>query len=82
MKKPSILQEDNGAWSMRRSLALLYALVSNLCLIFAALQGSMEGVWAGLAAIGAVLVLLGYTTIETIKSILCFMRKGGCGKEY
>jgi len=81
MKHPTILQEEDGAWSMRRTLALLYALSSNGCLWLAAIGGQMAGVWAGLAAMAAVLILTGYTTIESLKGLAAAIKGQGCGKE-
>jgi uncharacterized protein (DUF58 family) len=81
MKKPGIFQEQNGSWSMRRTLALLYALSSNACLWLAAASGQMAGVWAGTAAIAAVLVLTGYTTIEALKGLAAAIKGQECGKE-
>ncbi len=81
MKKPNIMQEEDGAWSMRRTLALFYALSSNGCLWLAALSGQMAGVWAGVAAIAAVLVLTGYTTIEALKGLAAAIKGQECGKE-
>lgn len=66
---------------MRRALALLYALCSVSCLLMSALNGMMAGVWAGLAAMLAVLVLLGYTTMETIKNIALALKDAQCGHE-
>ena len=81
MKKPGILNEENGSWSMRRTLALLYSICSVSCLWLSAMNGMMAGVWAGIAAILAVLVLLGYTTIESLKSIAMSIKQRECGKE-
>ena len=81
MKKPGILNEEDGSWSMRRTLALLYSICSVSCLWLSAMNGMMAGVWAGIAAILAVLVLLGYTTIESLKSIAMSIKERGCGKE-
>ncbi|OQB94653.1 MAG: hypothetical protein BWX81_02364 [Spirochaetes bacterium ADurb.Bin110] len=81
MKKPGILNEEDGSWSMRRTLALLYSICSVSCLWLSAMNGMMAGVWAGIAAILAVLVLLGYTTIESLKSIAMSIKEKGCGKE-
>lgn len=81
MKKPNIMQEQDGAWSMRRTLALVYALSSNGCLWLAAIGGQMAGVWAGLAAMAAVLVLTGYTTIEALQGLAASIKGTGCGKE-
>jgi hypothetical protein len=81
MKHPTIFQEQDGAFSMRRTLALLYALSSNGCLWLAALSGSMAGVWAGLAALAAVLILTGYTTIESLKGLAAAIKGNECGKE-
>lgn len=81
MKKPGILNEKDGAWSMRRTLALLYALCSLGCFMTAALNGMLAGVWAGAASMTAVLVLLGYTTIETIKDIASSLKDTPCGRE-
>ena len=46
-----------------------------------ALSGSMAGVWAGLSALAAVLVLTGYTTIEGLKSLASAIKGTECGKE-
>ena len=81
MKKPGILNEENGSWSMRRTLALLYSICSVSCLWLSAMNGMTAGVWAGIAAILAVLVLLGYTTIESLKSIAMSIKERECGKE-
>ncbi len=81
MKHPTILQEEDGAWSMRRTLALLYALSSNGCLWLAAIGGQMAGVWAGLAAMAAVLILTGYTTIEGLRRLAAALKGHQCGKE-
>jgi len=81
MKKPGILNEENGSWSMRRTLALLYSICSVSCLCLSAMNGMMAGVWAGIAAILAVLVLLGYTTMESLKSIAMSIKERECGKE-
>lgn len=66
---------------MRRTLALLYALCSLACFITAALNGMLAGVWAGVASMSAVLVLLGYTTLETIRDIARTMKDTQCGHE-
>jgi len=58
-EKPGILNEQDGSWSMRRTLALLYTMCSLHCLWIAAQNGMMAGVWAGIAAMAAVLVLTG-----------------------
>ena len=79
MRNPNILQEQDGTWSMRRTLALLYALSSNGCLWLAALSGQMAGVWAGLAAMAAVLILLGYTTIEGLRRLAAELKGSQCG---
>jgi uncharacterized protein (DUF58 family) len=81
MRKPNVLQEQDGAWSMRRTLALLYAISSNGCLWLAAASGQMAGVWAGIAAMAAVLVLTGYTTIEALKGLAAAIKGQECGKE-
>jgi len=81
MKKPGFLQEQDGAWSMRRGLALLYSLCSVGCLGAAALNGDMAGVWAGIAAMLGVLVLAGYTTLESIQGLVSCIKGRQCGKE-
>lgn len=81
MKKPGFLQEQDGAWSMRRGLALLYSLCSIGCFSAAALNGEMAGVWAGIAAMLGVLVLAGYTTLESVQGIIASVKGKGCGKE-
>lgn len=81
MKKPGFLQEQDGAWSMRRGLALLYSLCSVGCMGTAAVNGEMTGVWAGIAALLGVLVLNGYTTLESVKGLLACIKRRECGKE-
>ena len=81
MKKAGFLQEQDGARSMRRGLALLYSLCSIGCLAAAALNGDMAGVWAGIAAMLGVLVLTGYTTFESVKGLVACIKGKGCGKE-
>ncbi len=66
---------------MRRGLALLYSLCSVGCLGSAALNGEMTGVWAGIAAMLGVLVLAGYTTLESIKGLVASLKGKECGKE-
>jgi energy-converting hydrogenase Eha subunit C len=79
MRTPTVIQEQDGAWSMRRTLALLYALSSNVCLWVAALSGQIAGVYAGLAAMAAVLILLGYTTVEGIRRLAGELKGSPCG---
>jgi Flp pilus assembly protein TadB len=81
MKKPGILQEQDGSFSMRRTLALAYTVCSIACLVVAAVNGLMAGVWAGAAALVGVLVLLGYTTLEEIKKAFLEAKGGACGKQ-
>lgn len=65
----SVLQEQDGAWSMRRLLALYYALLSGASLIIGALTGSMAGIYGcGVAALAS-LVLLGLTTVSDVVGI-------------
>jgi len=59
-------QEADGSDSMRRILALYFSLMAGACLVIAALQGTMSGVWGGLVCVAATLVLLGYTTVSDI----------------
>jgi hypothetical protein len=81
MKKPGILQEADGSFSMRRTLALGYTACSIACLVLAAANGLMAGVWAGAAALAGVLVLLGYTTVEEIKKAFLAAKGGACGEK-
>jgi len=81
MKKAGFLQEQDGAWSMRRGLALLYSLCSVGCLGTAAFNGEMTGVWAGIAAMLGVLLLTGYTTFESVKGLVACIKGKECGKE-
>jgi hypothetical protein len=81
VKKAGVLQEQDGSWSMRRALALLYSLCSVSCLGAAALNGLMAGVWAGVAALAGALVLAGYTTIEAIQGLAASLKGHGCGKK-
>jgi hypothetical protein len=81
MKKAGFLEEQDGSRSMRRALALLYSLCSAGCFGAAAINGEMTGVWAGIAAMLGVLVLAGYTTLESVKSLITCVKGRGCGKE-
>ena len=81
MKKPGILQEQDGSFSMRRTLALAYTVCSIFCLVVAAVNGLLAGVWAGVAALAGVLVLMGYTTVEEIKKAFLAIKGGACGKQ-
>jgi hypothetical protein len=82
MKTPGILQEQDGSFSMRRTLAMVYSVCSIACLVAAAVNGLMAGVWAGLAALAGVLVLLGYTTVEEIKKAFLDAKGGACGEKH
>ena len=62
-------QEQDGSRSMRRLLALYYALLSGALLIIGALTGTTAGIYGGLGCALVVLVLLGLTTISDIKGI-------------
>ena len=62
-------QEQDGARSMRRLLALYYALLSGALLVIGALTGITAGIYGGLGCALVVLVLLGLTTISDIKGI-------------
>ena len=62
-------QEQDGARSMRRLLALYYALLSGALLLIGALYGTTTGIYGGLGCALVVLVLLGLTTISDIKGL-------------
>ena len=62
-------QEQDGARSMRRLLALYYALLSGALLLIGALYGTTAGIYGGLGCALVVLVLLGLTTISDIKGL-------------
>jgi len=62
-------QEQDGARSMRRLLALYYSLLSGALLVIGALTGITAGIYGGLGCALVVLVLLGLTTISDIKGI-------------
>jgi len=62
-------QEQDGSRSMRRLLALYYALLSGALLLIGALYGTTAGIYGGLGCALVVLVLLGLTTISDIKGI-------------
>jgi len=81
MKKANILQEADLSYSMRRSLALLYALCSVACFILASMTGSLAGAWSGGLCLVGVLVLTGYTTIEGLKGLAGAIKGTECGKE-
>ena len=62
-------QEQDGARSMRRLLALYYALLSGALLLIGALYGTTAGIYDGLGCALIVLVLLGLTTISDLRGI-------------
>lgn len=62
-------QEQDGSRSMRRLLALYYALLSGALLVIGALTGITAGIYGGLGCALVVLVLLGLTTISDIKGL-------------
>jgi hypothetical protein len=62
-------QEQDGSHSMRRLLALYYALLSGALLLIGALYGTTAGIYGGLGCALVVLVLLGLTTISDIKGL-------------
>lgn len=70
MAKPGILQEADGAWSMRRTLALYYSILSGALLVIGALTGGMAGVYGGIGCALVVLVLLGLTTISDLRGVM------------
>ena len=62
-------QEQDGSRSMRRLLALYYALLSGALLLIGALYGTTAGIYGGLGCALVVLVLLGLTTISDLRGI-------------
>jgi len=62
-------QEQDGARSMRRLLALYYSLLSGALLVLGALTGITAGIYGGLGCALVVLVLLGLTTISDLRGI-------------
>ena len=62
-------QEQDGARSMRRLLALYYALLSGALLLIGALYGTTAGIYGGIGCALVVLVLLGLTTISDLRGI-------------
>lgn len=65
-------QEADGSTSMRRVLAAYFALLGGASFILAAVLGTMSGVWAGIACVLAVLVLLGLTTMQEIQALTTY----------
>ena len=62
-------QEQDGSRSMRRLLALYYALLSGALLLIGALYGTTAGIYGGLGCALVVLALLGLTTISDLRGI-------------
>ena len=60
-------QEQAGSRSMRRLLALYYALLSGALLLIGALYGTTAGIYGGLGCALVGLVFIGLTTISDIK---------------
>ena len=63
------IQEQDGSRSMRRLLALYYALLSGALLLIGALYGTTAGIYGGIGCALVVLVLLGLTTISDLRGI-------------
>ena len=63
-------QEQDGSTSMRRILAANFAVIGDACFVLSAATGAIEGVYAGSVCGALILVLLGYTTIESVFSIV------------
>jgi len=61
--KPSPLQEQDGAWSMRRTLALI-AFLNASALSWRETSWQIIALW-----IAAALILLGLTTVQEIKAL-------------
>lgn len=70
MKRIGAFQEKPKVTSMRRVLAAYFAVLSGACFSLGAWYGNMAGVWGGIATAIAVLVLLGYTTIQEMSALV------------
>jgi len=66
----SIFQEIDGSGSMRRTLAILYAVVCFEQLQLAVIYDSKWAFFGACLCAGMVLVLIGMTTIESIVSLV------------
>lgn len=65
-----ILQEANGAWSMRRVLALFLSIAAVGLFVLAAVKASIYAVYGGGGCLLGVIVLLFFTTWGDIKGIV------------
>jgi len=63
------LQEQDGAWSIRRVLALGCFAQSCVAGVLAILHDSTAGVWVSAFFLLGVLILLGLTTISDLKAL-------------
>lgn len=79
-KKPGAMQEADGSTSMRRVLALYFALLAGACFILGILHTTMYGVYSGTICVVAALVLLGLTTVSDWKELAASLRAGGKGE--
>lgn len=70
MKKIGAFQEKPRVTSMRRILAFYFALLSGGSFAAGAYFGNMAGVWSGIACAIAVLILLGYTTVQEMSALI------------
>lgn len=64
------LQEQDGAYSIRRLLALIFGASIPPVVTIGVVWQSMIAVWGALVLLIGVLVLLGYTTMADIKAIV------------
>ena len=68
----TIFQESDGAWSIRRVLALLFFILASVAGIYSVLVGAdwkVVGIAFGVP-ITAVLVLVFFTTWETVATVI------------
>lgn len=69
-RRPGFLQEQDGSFSMRRLLAIVYA-AAGVCLFFiGGLHNSMTAVYAGCACTVASIAYPALTTASDIKGVL------------
>jgi len=69
-KKPGPFQESDGSVSMRRIIALVFALAAIALFFVGGINKSIEAVYGGVGCILAVVILLFFTTWDDISKVV------------
>ena len=77
MRKPGVLEENSGARSMRRLLALGCFFLSGYLYHECARKENMSALYAGMASEAGMLLLLFFTTWSELRELVAAARGGG-----